>query len=258
VLGHSHATSGALAWVCLATTVPPALLDVQLEPRDVIVGAAVCAGAALLPDLDHHDSTVANFLGPPSELAARIVGWAAGGHRRGTHSFLFVALAGAAALLGESLWGRPFVLGVVFAMLALALQGLRLCPPGPGLRAWGSIALQAGIGTWVVARYLPGVPGWLPYAVALGCLAHIAGDCLTDRGCPLFWPSRRRYALPIIDSTGNNVETMVLVPAMTVATVLVFWVTTVAPVGVAPQAPPTEPQAPPKPTSTVEAGDPVR
>jgi membrane-bound metal-dependent hydrolase YbcI (DUF457 family) len=228
VLGHSHAASGALAWVCTATTVPP-LLGVQLGPRDIVVGGAVCAGAALLPDLDHHDSTVANFLGPPSELAARLVGWVSGSHRHGTHSFLFVGLAGLGVWAGESLGGRAFGLGVVF--VTLALQGLRICPPGPGVRAWGAIAVEAGAGTWAVARYLPGVWGWLPLAVALGCLAHVAGDCLTENGCPLFWPSRRRFSLPVIDHTGNMVETKVLVPLMTVATAVVFWYTTALPAG---------------------------
>ena len=247
MLGHSHAASGALAWVCAAGALPP-LLGTSLGPRDIIVGAVVCAGAALLPDLDHHDSTIANFLGPPSELAARIVSWAAGGHRQATHSFLFAGLTGAAVALGEWLWGGAFGLAVVFTMLALALAGLRICPPGPGLRAWGTVAVEAGAGTWLVARYLPGVWDWLPFAVALGSLAHIAGDCLTERGCPLLWPHRKRYALPVISSTGNAVETMVLVPVMTVATVVVFWVTTVVPAG--------HPAAPSKPSPEVEAVDP--
>jgi len=237
VLGHTHAASGALAWVCLATTVPP-LLDTPLGHSAIVVGAAVCAGAALVPDLDHHDSTIANFLGPPSELAARIVGWASGGHRHGTHSFLFVGLAGTAVAAGEWLWGRAFGLTVVFLMLALALTGLRVCPPGPGFRAWGAIAVEAGAGTWLVDAYLPGVWGWLPFAVALGCLTHLAGDCLTDTGCPLLWPSRRRFALPIIDHTGNLVETKVLLPMMTVATAVVLWYTAVLPAGQTPTATP--------------------
>src|SRR5919205_2069496 len=122
MLGHSHAASGALAWVSTATTVPP-LFGAHLGPRDVLIGTAVCAGAALLPDLDHHDSTVANFLGPPSELAARIIGWASGGHRHGTHSFLFVGLSGVLVWAGEQVWGRGFGLTVLFLTLALALQG---------------------------------------------------------------------------------------------------------------------------------------
>jgi membrane-bound metal-dependent hydrolase YbcI (DUF457 family) len=230
VLAHSHAASGALAWVSLATTVPP-LLGVPLGPRDLIVGTAVCAGSALLPDLDHHDSLIANFLGPPSELAARIVSWAAGGHRQATHSFLFVGLAGVVVAAGEWFWGRAFGLGVVFLTVALALQGLRICPPGPGIQAWGAIAVEAGTVTWLVARYLPGVWEWLPFAVALGCFAHVVGDCLTDRGCPLLWPHRQRYSLPLIDRTGNVLETAVLAPLMGAATFAMLWFHAIVPAG---------------------------
>jgi membrane-bound metal-dependent hydrolase YbcI (DUF457 family) len=223
VLGHSHAASGAFVWIALASTVPPTVLDLQLQPHDLLVGAAVCAGSALLPDLDHPGSLIANFLGPPSELLARLVSLISGGHRQGTHSLLFVALVWAGTWLGIQQIGRVFVLGVVFFTVALALQGLRLCPPGSGFREWGAIGLQAGIATWVVSTYLPGVPDWLSYAVSVGALAHLLGDCLTTRGVPLLWPLRTRFAFPVIERTGNWVETWILVPAMSLGAVGMFW-----------------------------------
>ncbi|MGH3327170.1 MAG: metal-dependent hydrolase [Streptomycetales bacterium] len=224
MLGHSHATSGACAWAATAPTLLP-YVGLYPGPRDIVVGTLVCAGAALVPDLDHHDSTIADFLGPPSELAARIVSFIFRGHRNGTHSLLFVLLAGAVTLAGVSHLGRGFLLGTVLMLLALALRALHLHPPGRGLRVWGTIMAQAAVATWGVAQYLPGAPDWLPYAVALGCAVHIAGDCLTPRGCPLLWPvSRHRFEIPVIPRTGGPVETWLIAPAMAVGTVAALYV----------------------------------
>jgi membrane-bound metal-dependent hydrolase YbcI (DUF457 family) len=30
----------------------------------------------------------------------------------------------------------------------------------------------------------------MPFAIGLGTLAHLVGDCFTREGCPLFWPVR--------------------------------------------------------------------
>ena len=57
----------------------------------------------------------------------------------------------------------------------------------------------------------------------LGALIHLAGDCLTKEGCPLFWPLDHRLEIPIIKRTGDKFETAFLTPVMAVgAFVLVF------------------------------------
>jgi membrane-bound metal-dependent hydrolase YbcI (DUF457 family) len=58
------------------------------------------------------------------------------------------------------------------------------------------------------------------YAVTLGCLAHVAGDCLTPRGCPVFWPVRWRVEIPLVPRTGGKAEQRVLVPLLVLAAVL--------------------------------------
>ncbi|MFD4974765.1 metal-dependent hydrolase, partial [Streptomyces sp. NPDC058424] len=92
MMGHSHAVSGALLFAGTAPYVPPLVLHTHLAPQEILMGTVLCAGAALLPDLDHHDGTIANFLGPVSKVLCRFVAWISGGHRHATHSLFFVIL----------------------------------------------------------------------------------------------------------------------------------------------------------------------
>jgi membrane-bound metal-dependent hydrolase YbcI (DUF457 family) len=83
--------------------------------------------------------------------------------------------------------------------------------------------MVAAGGTASAYFYLPKDPVWLPVSVGLGALIHLAGDCLTKEGCPLFWPITSRFEIPIIRRTGNKFETAFLTPVMAVgAFVLVF------------------------------------
>jgi membrane-bound metal-dependent hydrolase YbcI (DUF457 family) len=69
---------------------------------------------------------------------------------------------------------------------------------------------------------------WLPWAVAVGVLAHIVGDFLTKEGVPvpLVWIVHRcRFAL-IPLRTGATVERVVLVPAFFVATLVFLYLNT--------------------------------
>jgi membrane-bound metal-dependent hydrolase YbcI (DUF457 family) len=58
------------------------------------------------------------------------------------------------------------------------------------------------------------------YAVALGCLAHVAGDCLTPRGCPVFWPLGLRLEIPLVARTDGKAEQMVVVPLLAIAGII--------------------------------------
>ncbi len=229
MMGHSHAVSGALLFAATAPFVPP-LMGMHLHPADVLMGTVLCAGAALLPDLDHHDGTIANFLGPVSKLLCRFVAWASGGHRHATHSLLFVALMGGGSWAGITFLGRYFTIGLTFFLLAMAIKALRLHPPGHGAASWATVVGLAALGTFGMLTWLPNAPGWLPYAVALGTLAHLLGDCLTKQGSPLLWPHKERYEIVLIKRTGNDMETKILVPVMTVATFgLLLWSTAISP-----------------------------
>jgi len=229
MMGHSHAVSGALLFAATAPYLPPLVVHRHLTPAEIIMGTVLCAGAALLPDLDHHDGTIANFLGPVSKILCRFVAWVSGGHRHATHSLFFIAFMGLGTWAGVSYVGRWFTLGMTFFLLAMAVRALNICPPGHGFSAWGTIVAMALIGTGLIAKYIPSAPGWLPYAVALGCLAHLLGDSITKMGAPWLWPLKTRYEIVVIKSSGNRLETEILVPVMGIATVALLWFTAISP-----------------------------
>ncbi|MGK4581802.1 metal-dependent hydrolase [Kitasatospora sp. HPMI-4] len=218
MMGHSHAVSGAMLYAVSAPFLPPLLLGIHLGPAAILMGTVLSAGAALLPDLDHHDGTIANFLGPVSKALCRFVAWASGGHRHATHSLLFVALMGGGTWAGVTFGGRWFTIGMSFFLLAMALKALNAHAPGHGHHTWLTVVGLAVLGTVVLDRFMPDAPGWLPYAVALGTLAHLLGDCLTKMGAPLLWPHKERYEIVLIKRTGNKMETNVLVPIMSAVT----------------------------------------
>lgn len=237
MMGAHHAVSGAAAWVAVTSTAAqlPALGWYPLDPPGIAIGAVVCAGAALLPDADHHDATIAHALPVVGAAATAVVGVASGGHRNGTHSgisaVLVVALAlflGASGWLGGG-WGSPanIAAGVAAAtMLAFSLKVLTIVPNW--VLAWAAgLAIAASI-SW----FAPEQWAWLPMCVAVGWIVHLAGDFLTVGGLPLFWPfnpgaprvlrripllrelwSRGGYfALPVLGTTGSWREWLLMVP----------------------------------------------
>ncbi|WP_054813712.1 metal-dependent hydrolase [Nocardia arizonensis] len=231
MLGHSHATSGALAWSGAAVVLPVTVLTFpavqvgtgHLGPVELLLGTFLTAGAALLPDADHPKGSIAHVLGPISYLLCTIISKVSGGHRHATHSLAFVAAATYGTWAGVHWLGRPFTLALVFFLLALAVRALHLCPGGDGFRSWGSVVVLAVAGTFAMDHWLADKPSWLPFVVGLGSLAHILGDCLTDRGCRLFWPFDLRVRFPVIERTGNKVETWLISPLFVLATLAVLW-----------------------------------
>ena len=72
MLAVSHATSGAALGLAVAGFAPR-IADVHPSPGSVLTFAAVCAGAALLPDLDHPSSTATRRFSVFSWLACHAV-----------------------------------------------------------------------------------------------------------------------------------------------------------------------------------------
>ncbi|GAB2466067.1 metal-dependent hydrolase [Xylanimonas ulmi] len=249
-MGGHHAASGAAAWVAVTATTPIAFGWYPVSDIGVITGALVCAGAALLPDADHHAGTIARSLPPVSQGVARAIAAVSGGHRGGTHSLLgvaaFTAIAWAVGHLtlrteafGDVLVG-PGIVAVL--LIAFALRALRLTGEG---RWWAWLA--SGSLAALVAAYAPEEWFWLPFCVGLGCLVHLIGDLLTTRGVPLLWPIRfrsprwvRRHralpfddvwraggniALPLLGDAGSWREWLVMTPVSVYAVLGVGWAT---------------------------------
>ncbi|MFC6881283.1 MULTISPECIES: metal-dependent hydrolase [Actinomadura] len=215
MMGKTHALSGALAWLA---AVPVLSRDewlgdhaIHLSPAQLAAGAVVCAGAALLPDVDHHNGRIANTFGPITHTFCKWVGKASGGHRQATHSILFaVAMGWAMDWLATNLvygwWAALFVI------VGFGLRGIGLDFEGKEPQSALADCAVAGIAVWAMHDLDMTFVG---FAVTLGCLAHVAGDCLTPRGCPVLWPFPWRLDVPVIPRTDGKVERWVVAPLLT-------------------------------------------
>jgi membrane-bound metal-dependent hydrolase YbcI (DUF457 family) len=173
----------------------------QQGPEHVAAWVAVCGGLALLPDIDHRSSTITRMWGPFSggvsarvwgkrrtvlPGASHVVSALCGGHRNGTHSI--PAILGTLVLVWVASWtvvGTALVL--MLATGAVLAGGMVLVGTAPRKNWVPNFGLSAAVAT---ASWSQGwtMPGWLPWAMALGVAAHILGDMLTIQGCPLSWP----------------------------------------------------------------------
>lgn len=192
VMGVNHATSGAAVWFAATAALPSLGTDLYpLAAPGVLAGALVCAGAALLPDADHHSGTIAHSVPVLGRLVAREIESASGGHRHGFHS----VLAGALVTLLAVLVGR----------FTATVPGLGLVPVGPAIatvalicfavkaralvRRWSTAWALGLLAAIAVLVFSPDNHTWFPVAVGLGFITHIAGDLLTVEGVPSpMWP----------------------------------------------------------------------
>lgn len=217
MMGVSHALTGALAWSALQVVNP--------QPTPVLVaGLAVTAGAALLPDLDHHGSTATRCLGPLTKILGRVIQAVSGGHRRGTHSLLGCTVLALAVQMAVQ--ARPGVVGAVATMVLLAVilaSVVRLVPLAAFRRGWWDEAvavLAAGVLAWWPGLDLTA----LGPAVLVGTLVHALGDAITRQGIPFWWPiSKKNYRLARLKA-GGWTETWILRPAFVLAIpAVLFW-----------------------------------
>lgn len=218
MMGHSHAITGATAWLAVAG---PAAGPLHLNGWGLAAGALVSAGAALLSDLDHAGATVSRSLPPITNVLSAVVSVISGGHRKGTHSVvgvaLFTVLAWASAawtmdFQGDTIHPGPAIASVMVASLGLKAMRLGFNP----LVSW---ALSLGSGAAVFFTLAPGNPGWFPVAIGLGVIVHILGDMITTEGVPLLYPfSKFQFRFPILGDTGSLREHL-LVGASSIAAV---------------------------------------
>lgn len=259
MMGPSHALCGAAAWVAVTAdytlhvaglSVPVGWGLMPVGDAGVVTGALLCAGAALLPDIDHPGGTVARSLPPFSGWLARGVSRIAGGHRRGTHSVLGVAVLGILAWLSQTVsipvgdglrWlahsgdllfleqladalpGQVWPLAALLSVLLMsfAVKVLAFIPDRVSRANW----IAAGTLGVVVGLHPPEHPWWFVVAVVLGCVVHLLGDLITVRGIHLLWPLRLSLPLPdsvyrgqsffrwpILGRAGSRRETLIMAP----------------------------------------------
>ncbi len=223
MLGHSHALSGLAVG---AATLPVAPLTGTVAQLGWV---AAVGGMAMLPDLDQRGSTISRMWGPLTEVPSGLVGKLSGGHRRGTHDALLAPAAFAllAFAASRATWASLLLLALA---IGLALRALHVVVPGRFEETvLGNLVLSWG-GAWLLLAHSPS-PTWLPWAVALGVLTHVAGDFLTCGGVPvpLVWLVRPRARVAFSPmETGGFTEKVVLVPMFALATLVLLWLNTPA------------------------------
>ncbi len=210
MLGHSHALSGLAVGAAVLPWAP-----VEGTVSQVAWMSAV-GGFAMLPDLDQRGSTISRMWGPVTDVPSGLVGKLSGGHRWGTHDAVLGPLVlGSLALAASAAWWSSLL--VLALAIGLALRALHVVVPGRAENTVIGNLVLSWAGAWFVLDHMP-QPMWLPWAVGLGCLVHIAGDAITRQGVPvpLVWLVRRcRLALTPL-RTGTFLETAVLAPAFVV------------------------------------------
>lgn len=201
MMGRSHLLLGAAGYLAVEACAPGLGLR-EATPPELASGALVAAGAAMLPDLDHPEATVARTLGPVTHTLSCVVHTFAGGHRKGTHTLW--AWAGVTALTAWALSrsaGPWVVLGVCILAAALFLRVL--------LEERGvACLLLAGVlggGMTLVAGH---EHSWLVMAVGAGYGLHLLGDVITTEGIPPLYPFGPQVSVPIIGTVGHWRERM--------------------------------------------------
>jgi len=237
MMGRDHALSGAVAFAALGPTL-------HVTGAHLAAGVVLCAGAGVLPDIDHRDTSISGSFGFLTEGFSWLVAKLSGGHRHGTHSLVGIAVftAGAFAAgvyqlsgpkvsgIGHPAFSWHIVPAVVFLSLlySAALRALHVGGHHGDLLGIAGAVITCYAG-WDLTR-LP-VGSWhvplLALATALGCAAHIAGDELTHGGCPIFWPvSMHEFHLlpkPFQITTAKLAENWVVFPLLLLALALTVW-----------------------------------
>jgi membrane-bound metal-dependent hydrolase YbcI (DUF457 family) len=241
MMGPSHALSGAAGWLAGSLAVQH-FAHFHQTPVQLAVGTAMCAGGALLPDMDlsgrvttnQGGATVAHTFGVFSLFVAECVEKLSlgiydltkgrrdphrdNGHRTFTHTLPFTVGVGFGVFELCLHYGKPAVLGVLFVMFAMALRGM--FEKWAHRAGWVIVTLISVAATIGAYEALPAGRGYpiLGFALGVGSLLHIVGDMLTRHGCPVLWPmssgGRRWRCVGLPDwfsvKVGGKVEVYVL------------------------------------------------
>lgn len=205
-MGKTHAKQ-ALPVAAATILFGAPLLGAHLGTGLAVAVVGLILGAAVLPDIDHPDATIAHVCGPVSHLITEAVNSFSatlyhltrtrrdrdrdGGHRGVTHTALFAAAAGGCTAAAVHTFGPWAAGGILFALSAVAVRafiGRMDTATWVGLLC-GLAGNAIGVTLLMWWNTSPDdVALWFGLAVTLGCLTHVAGDCMTEQGCPVFFP----------------------------------------------------------------------
>jgi membrane-bound metal-dependent hydrolase YbcI (DUF457 family) len=191
-MGRTHALSGAAVYLVYSQ------ITGDHNPGAVAAGAVACAGAALMPDWDHPQATVARTFGPVTRWLTEFVELVSLGHRKLTHTLLAVAVFTAVTWLLVSLADTGEQAGLIrpqevplVALVALligsALRALRVADFHRESFLGLANLTSATPVAWLYVHLSPDLSVLLS-AVPLGVMIHLVGDMCTEGGCPLLAP----------------------------------------------------------------------
>lgn len=203
MMGPTHAATGALAGAGVAWYLE-SNSDVEITIPVLIAVVWVTAGAAILPDLDHPQATIARTWGWVSKWVSQVVNTVSegvvnatrgrrdkpceNGHRMFTHTLLFAVLTTLVTYAFVSvagMWGAAIVLYVLISLGIQTLFRRQARKFGPIVANIAAIVL-----VWLVMRTAGELvsPVVLAAVVGLGCVVHMLGDLPTEAGIPVFAP----------------------------------------------------------------------
>lgn len=241
MLGPSHALSGAAVWLAGSWALDR-FAGYEQSPLAIAVGTAVCAGGALLPDLDlsgrvtrnQGGATVSRTFGVFSLFVAEVIEKVSvavyhltrlskdpdreNGHRTLTHTIPFTAGVGWGTTALCAAYGKWAVIPILFLTMGLALRGL--FHKWAERAGWVIVTLVSAAAAYGTFLYLPADRGYpmLGLAVGVGCFVHLLGDIVTSAGVPILWPvptGRRMWRMVGVPngvsvSVGGRVEVLLL------------------------------------------------
>lgn len=185
------------------------------QPLRLLLSAILIGGWALVPDADHHNSTLIRRLGWLGKLIYPVVRLLSGGHRKGMHSvFLPIIVVAFFWLVDQSTrWSEYMVYFVALMIWFMGAIIARFVLPRRLGRSKDLVTFSLGA-LILIAFHLQDdiLDGhWLPISAAIGCVLHVVGDLLTDGKVYIFHPlSDITIRLPMTFPTGGFFETYVL------------------------------------------------
>lgn len=209
MMAKGHALMGAVIWMG-GCAVAAQFRDGNLPSLALVaIGTPVCAGWAIVPDIDHPNSTISRSMGPISQGVAALTAGGSrliheatrtrwdridrDGHRTVTHTLLAAVMFG--LVVGLAGWlGGPWVAALL--VFWPANLGISATLKSRRRREWWfgrTVRLKKSIVDAAVLAagallLTPGSAWWLGVAAGGGAVVHLCGDMMTDSAVPVLWP----------------------------------------------------------------------
>jgi uncharacterized metal-binding protein len=210
MMARQHVTFAVgLTGAGLATTayVAPSVESwVSESPWEALLFLLLVAGGALVPDLDHHKSTLTVKLGWLGWILSKTLRLFGVRHRGFMHSFLFAALSGLVfvILVSVASIGDYMVIFVGALLLFYASVTFAFVFGKNGRNPALVLALAVALAYGVHSGAVDLVSWWVPIAAFIGPLLHDLGDMLTKSKFAFWAPFTKKRVGSIVGFKTNT------------------------------------------------------